>query len=190
MQGVWQRTCGRQAQGSWTCPRQPAQWAAHPCGFLLCLRCVAPHQTLSHLVPCVRNSHLYHEASLQQQVQVCTPDNQGSLEGSHADMEGGFSHLLYIITELANSKPKGHRAYTQRAHTHSRTGLQPSSSRGGNDWRVQEGSFFRAQVRRPSLPPGRGSLTGHFGSAGLHRQLSSHPSHAMPSGQSLLCTLL
>ncbi|CAL8463928.1 g3463 [Coccomyxa elongata] len=37
------------------------------------------------------------------------------------------------------------------------------------------------EVRRPSLPPGRGSLTGHFGSAGLHRQLSSHPSHAMPS---------
>ena len=40
------------------------------------------------------------------------------------------------------------------------------------------------EVRRPSLPPGRGSLGSgsRFGSAGAHRQLSSHPSHAMPSG--------
>lgn len=37
------------------------------------------------------------------------------------------------------------------------------------------------EMRRPSLPPGRGSL-GAVGSAGLHRSLSSHPSHAMPSG--------
>ena len=35
------------------------------------------------------------------------------------------------------------------------------------------------QVRRPSLPPGRGSLS-DAASAGSFRQLSSHPSFALP----------
>jgi hypothetical protein len=39
------------------------------------------------------------------------------------------------------------------------------------------------QVRRPSLPPGRGSLS-DMSPAGSFRQLSTHPSHALPTPSS------
>ena len=39
---------------------------------------------------------------------------------------------------------------------------------------------FVAQVRRPSLPPGRGSLS-DMTAGGSFRQLSTHPSHALPT---------
>ena len=40
------------------------------------------------------------------------------------------------------------------------------------------------EMRRPSLPPGRGSLTEMHsaGKSSLPRQLSTHPSHATPPG--------
>ena len=42
------------------------------------------------------------------------------------------------------------------------------------------------EMRRPSLPPGRGSLTEMHsaGKSSLPRQLSTHPSHATPPGAS------
>lgn len=42
----------------------------------------------------------------------------------------------------------------------------------------------RPEMRRPSLPPGRGSFGNlqRVGSAGIHRNLTTHPSHAMPAG--------
>jgi hypothetical protein len=45
-------------------------------------------------------------------------------------------------------------------------------------------ALVRPEVRRPSLPPGCGSFgsLNRLGSAGIHRNLSSHPSHAMPPG--------
>ena len=47
------------------------------------------------------------------------------------------------------------------------------------------------EMRRPSLPPGRGSLTDvhSAGTPSLPRQLSSHPSHAPPAGTTHRCAL-
>lgn len=45
------------------------------------------------------------------------------------------------------------------------------------------------EMRRPSLPPGRGSLTDMHsaGNSSLPRQLSTHPSHALPAGADIFC---
>ena len=43
------------------------------------------------------------------------------------------------------------------------------------------------EMRRPSLPPGRGSLTDvHSAGTSLPRQLSTHPSHTLPAGAYLM----